>query len=308
MCSKTVPIVEVNDFHMEVFPFWKTYLEPLGIQPVFFLPKEKLLHKKEGTFGGIYTKIVDTQHLHDISYLAYLKPCATLIVNSYVDTNSDNRPIFDWLIKNFHLRFKRLMMVFHGKPPNILHQPDIQCIIQKFESFTPVFLHPGLSRIVTQPPITVVLPIYTYPLPSPEINQGQINLGIVGTLWRDCRNYDMLIEALQTTPCPFLHVSIIGGTVPWGNTQDYLTDKARKAGVLNQLSFKLNLPTNDFLTEIQKLHFICPLIRAKDYLTKILSGCVPLALSLGIPLILRQSLAQAYQIPSQLQYYNHYQI
>ena len=98
----------------------------------------------------------------------------------------------------------------------------------------------------------------------------------------------------------------MGGTVPWGDTEGFIKREAHKKGVLSQLTFRLNLNPDSFLEELHALHFISPLIKSEEYNSTILSDCVPLAISLGIPLILRRSLANAYSIHSQIIYNRHF--
>ena len=63
-----VVVVEVNDYHLELFPFWQMYLNYFEKQYIFFYPKE--LHKKKelgeiigGTPGGLFRTLVKDNRL-----------------------------------------------------------------------------------------------------------------------------------------------------------------------------------------------------------------------------------------------------
>lgn len=305
MDTQPITVVELNDFHLELFPFWDFYLKNIGYQPEFFIPKQRFANKTVGTLGGIFSQVIHPSHIHDISDLAYLHPAECVILNSYIGLGEQNRAVFDWWIKNFNVRFQQLILVFHGKHPSIINSPDVKAITARFKDFRPIFLHPSLQRLVTRPRISVCLPIYTFRQVNNTIHNGKIRVGVIGTVWRDCRDYEMLLNTLSQTDCSFIEIVIVGGTVPFGNTEEFIQKEAERQGVAHLITYHFNLPSQEFLEVLQTLHFVCPLTKSNEYKSTILSGSIPLSLSLGIPLILEGSIAGAYGIFSQIKYQKH---
>lgn len=312
--SHNIPVIEVHDFHLETFPFWEHYLGKTHKLHYYF-PLRRFMRKPNGSMGGVFQSVITRDKMHRLSELTDTMHGPFAIFNSVPLSTDKDWAAFDTLTEKIAPAFPGAIMAFHGKHPMVLQRAEIQKIISRFRFFRPIFLHPFLSNLESNPPLTVCLPLLprqTRSLPPPPSKRDPLRIGVIGIIWGNCRNYDMLLETAAASASAQIPVEyyIIGGIParPDGNrAYREIRSKAQYKGVLHLLHFYLNLPSDRFHTVVSSLHFIAPLTFMPLYETIILSGSVPLALSLGIPLLLKKSFAKNYKLTGQLTYTNHLQ-
>ena len=312
--SHDIPVIEVHDFHLETLPFWEHYLGKTHTLHYYF-PLRRFMRKPNGSMGGVFQSVITKDKMHRLSELTDTMSGPFVIFNSVPLSTDQDWATFDTLTEKIAPAFPGAIMAFHGKHPMVLQRAEIQRVISRFRFFRPIFLHPSLSYLESNPPLTVCLPLLpsqTRSLPPPPSKRDPLRIGVIGIIWENCRNYDMLLETAVASASAQIPIEyyIIGGIParPDGNrAYREIRAKAQHKRVLHLLHFYLNLPSDRFHTVVSSLHFIAPLTLMPLYESIILSGSVPLALSLGIPLLLKESFAANYQLTDQIIYTHHLQ-
>ena len=315
--KKNVPIVEVNDYHLELFPFWKLYIEELGnYHSKFYFPrkyhKEKIKKKNSGgTLGGNFETIIPRKDLHKLSELTTDMEGELVVFNTYQNPNDKYYHKFIKLVDHLCQRYTTAVIVFHGYEPNILKETDTISVLNKFKKSYPLFLHPNLSCHKYGYNYLNCIPIHSR-IENTNIlsNYDSINIGIIGTVC-PVRNYNMIFEALQLINKYDINHKIkifIIGARPLNNHTSFFNNLIQYVNDNNlnsQVIFCLDLPSVNFKYNLKLLHFIAPLPNLLDYYYTTLSGSIPLALSMSIPLILPNVMANQYNLSNQLVYTKH---
>lgn len=304
-----IPIIECNPYHLELFPFWEAILKESGYDPHYYFPLKEFMNKPAGTMGGVSTKVIPRNKLHPLSKLTDDMKGPFFIINSFVWSTAKEWPDFQKLTATLAKQFPSVLAVFHGRHPNVLLRNDVKAIMKPFHHFEPIFLHPQLRTLQTSPKLSICVPVYPIPTPQSYIPTPftPIRIGVIGMLWSFCRDYEMLMDTVRRTAHLPIEYYIVGGQPPPHHPNLYreLKQQAIREGTIHRMHFYLNTGAKRFHRTLSNLHFIAPLTKAKEYGTYVLSGSIPLAISLGIPLILSSYIAQAYRISGQYTYTHH---
>lgn len=315
-----IPIIEVHDFHLETLPFWEHYLaERLPNYTLrYYFPIRRFMQKPNGSMGGVFQSVIPRNRMHRISELTDQMQGPLVIFNSVPLSTDKDWATFDTLTERIAPAFHGALMTFHGKHPMVLQRAEIQRVIARFRTFQPVFLHPSLRTLETSPPLSICLPLLPRltavssqrNFPAPPTHRNPIRIGVIGTLWGNCRDYTMLLDTAVDTVAAQLPIEyyIIGGipSRPEGDrAYRDIRAKAQHRRVIHMLHFYLNMGSDRFHDVVSSLDFIAPLTFSPLYETIILNGSVPLALSLGKPLLLKTRFAHNYNLVGKHTYNGH---
>ena len=319
--NNLVAVIEVNDYHLELLPFWQMYLSDFNRNYLIFYPQSIHFRKKRGeiiggTPGGLFETMIDPSNLRSLSEIT--GPVKTsqvnqlsgefLLINTYLEPNATNYPLFIGLLDKFSSNFTKLIMVFHGYSPTILKESRLINIFKKYRQVFPVFLFPTFSRKVfgqyflTLFPLTKLVDHHiSYCLP--------INVGIIGTITPQ-RDYLHLIEIAKMVKAnykkPFLKFIIIGAHPPpqYNSYLQQIVNTIQICGISEYIEIHINVDSDKLNEYLTRLHYIAPLTKDIQYLYTTLTGSIPLAISQNIPLIISRQLAIIYGLVDQVVYQN----
>lgn len=307
-----IVIIEVNDYHLELFSFWYLYLSYFKKNFNFFYPK-KLQGLKEkgdrtgGTMGGLFDIDTSSDKFKCLDKL-FNEPLISgdiLILNSYIDNNNINYRKFIEIINIFSKRYPHLVLVFHGYHKSILKTSEVTNIFNLFKTTTPIFLFPKLDVPNT------LIPISNFKTTSLNY-QSPIKIGIIGTI-TPLRDYQSILEIakllhIRNQNCDIIPIQfIILGAEPPPIFQQYLNYLVNTVKVLklhDYIDININVTPRKLRKFINNLHFIAPLNISKDYSENTLTGSIPIAIDNNIPLLITHKICKIYNLNGQLCYYN----